>query len=113
MMPYDALAPFAAVVSRSKAGRIGYRSASFPSDFGRLTYASMRGRHLGRRAAFAAACFIAMAGGITQASGQPFSPIRKLSSWYTDRSLVDIEITGSTSLLPDIHRLEPERLLRF
>jgi hypothetical protein len=47
------------------------------------------------------------------AMAQPFKPIRELSSWYTDRSLIDIEIIGSTSLLPDSHRLEPDRVLRF
>jgi hypothetical protein len=47
------------------------------------------------------------------ASQQPFSPIRQLTSWYTDRNLVDVEIVGSTSMLPEFHRLEPERVLRF
>jgi hypothetical protein len=49
----------------------------------------------------------------TPVMGQPFKPVRKLTSWYTDRSLIDIEIVGSTSLLPDVHQLEPERVLRF
>ena len=53
----------------------------------------------------------AMNGG--SAMAQPFKPIRELSSWYTDRSLIDIEIIGSTSLVPDSHRLEPDRVLRF
>jgi hypothetical protein len=47
------------------------------------------------------------------ASAQPFNPIRKLTTWYTDRSLIDVEIVGSTSLQPDSHRLEPNRVLRF
>jgi hypothetical protein len=47
------------------------------------------------------------------AESSPFNPIRKLSTWYTDRSLVDIEIVGSTSSSPELHRLEPERRLRF
>jgi hypothetical protein len=50
---------------------------------------------------------------MTQASAQPFNPIRALNSWYTDRNLVDIEVVGSTSLEPRLHRLEPERVLRF
>jgi hypothetical protein len=50
---------------------------------------------------------------VMPAMSQPFQPIRKLTTWYTDRSLVDIEIIGSTSLPPDRHELEPERVLRF
>jgi hypothetical protein len=44
---------------------------------------------------------------------QSFQPIRNLTTWYTDRRLVDIEIIGSTSLWPDRHQLQPERMLRF
>jgi hypothetical protein len=44
---------------------------------------------------------------------QPFQPIRKVITWNTDRSLVDIEVVGSTSMLPDRHTLEPDRVLRF
>jgi hypothetical protein len=51
--------------------------------------------------------------GAMPAISQPFQPIRKLTTWYTDRSLVDIEIVGSTSLLSDSHRLEPGRVLRL
>ena len=58
-----------------------------------------------------AAAFLAGSNG--RAMAQDFAPIRKLTTWYTDRSLVDIEIVGSTSLLADSHRLEPERVLRF
>jgi hypothetical protein len=47
------------------------------------------------------------------ASAQPFNPIRALTTWYTDRSLVDVEIVGSTSTVPEFHQLEPERTLRF
>ena len=47
------------------------------------------------------------------ATAQPFEPVRKLTTWYTDRSLIDIEVVGSNSFLPDVHRLEPERVLRF
>ncbi len=48
--------------------------------------------------------------GSTCAMAQPFDPVRELTTWYTDRSLIDIEVVGSTSMLPDIHRLEPERV---
>jgi hypothetical protein len=48
----------------------------------------------------------------------PFNPLREhpygKPLWLsTDRRSVDIEIIGSTSRLPDIYRLEPERTLRF
>ncbi len=44
---------------------------------------------------------------------QSFRPIKKLSTWYTDRSPVDIEIVGSTSLIPERHRIELDRVLRL
>jgi hypothetical protein len=50
---------------------------------------------------------------VAVAQERPFSPIRKLTTPDTDRSLVDIEIVGSTSRLPEVHKLEPERMLRF
>jgi hypothetical protein len=43
--------------------------------------------------------------------GSTIQPIRELSSWYTDRSLIDI--IGSTSLVPDSHGLEPDGVLCF
>jgi hypothetical protein len=57
-------------------------------------------------------CFV-FANGLPAASAQSFDPILELSSWYTDRSLVDVEIVGSTSLLPQFHRLEPERSIQL
>jgi hypothetical protein len=53
------------------------------------------------------------AGALGQAPAQAFHPIRELTTWYTDRALVDIEIVGSTSRVPEFHRLEPDRVLRF
>ena len=50
---------------------------------------------------------------IAAAQERPFNPIRKLTTPPTDRSVVDLEIVGSTSLLPEVHKLEPERVLRF
>lgn len=50
---------------------------------------------------------------VALAMDEPFNPLRKLDTWYTDRSLIDIEVIGSTSLVPAFHRLEPERVLRF
>ncbi len=64
--------------------------------------------------AVAAAQFIFFAAAtMGEASAQPFNPIRELTTWYTDRGLIDIEVVGSTSLVPQTHQLEPERLLRF
>jgi hypothetical protein len=60
----------------------------------------------------------AVGGGFTPVCGtpimaQPFNPVRQLTTWYTDQGLIDIEIVGSSSLQPDVHRLEPDRLLRL
>jgi hypothetical protein len=46
------------------------------------------------------------------AVAQPFNPVRKLTTWYTDRSLIDIEIVGAITTT-DTHKLEPSRVLRF
>jgi len=48
-----------------------------------------------------------------EAETQSFRPVRELTTWYTDRSLIDIEIVGSSSKLPEFHHLEAERALRF
>jgi hypothetical protein len=50
---------------------------------------------------------------MTGAFAQAFNPVHELSGRYTDRTPIDIEIVGSTSLLPEVHKLEPERVLRF
>jgi|EndMetStandDraft_8_1072994.scaffolds.fasta_scaffold213549_2 hypothetical protein len=42
-----------------------------------------------------------------------FNPIRKLTTWYTDRNPIDIEVIGSTSRDPRQHVLQPNRALRF
>jgi hypothetical protein len=49
------------------------------------------------------------------AEDRSFKPLRGkfYTVWNTERDLVDIEIVGSTSLIPGRHRLEPERVLRF
>jgi len=60
----------------------------------------------------AAASIICIAA-MGRTSAQPFNPIRELTTWYTDRSVIDIEIIGSTSLVRQTHKLEPERTLRF
>jgi len=61
--------------------------------------------------AMAAAAF--GAAGPDRAVAQPFNPIRELATWYTDRSPVDIEIIGSTSMPSELQRLEPKSALRF
>lgn len=58
-------------------------------------------------------CAVIGAVSMAQASAQSFHPIRELNTWYTDRTPVDIEIVGSTSMLPQWHQLEPDRALRF
>jgi hypothetical protein len=60
-----------------------------------------------------AAALILVAFSGTSLTAQPFQPIRRLTTWYTDRTPVDIEIVGSTSLLPEWHKAEPDRALRF
>jgi hypothetical protein len=47
------------------------------------------------------------------AFSQSFAPARDLKLWYTDRTLIDIEVVGSTSMLSDSHRLLPEHVLRL
>jgi hypothetical protein len=44
---------------------------------------------------------------------QPFNPTRKRITFSADRTPVDIEVVGSTSLLPNTHRLLPELVLRL
>jgi hypothetical protein len=46
-------------------------------------------------------------------AAEPFKPSHKLTTWYTDRTPIDIEIVGSSSMLPEFHHLEPVRTLRF
>jgi hypothetical protein len=58
------------------------------------------------------ACLL-LASDLPAASPQPFNPIRENAGPSTDRSLVDVEIAGSTSMWPQFHRLEPERVLRL
>src|SRR5262249_10496081 len=42
---------------------------------------------------------------VQPAVGQPLDPVYKLTTGYTDRSLIHIGIVGSTSGRPDVHRL--------
>ena len=47
------------------------------------------------------------------AAEQPFNPTKERITTSTDRTPVDIEIIGSTSLLPDSHRLLPDLVMRL
>jgi hypothetical protein len=47
------------------------------------------------------------------ADGTPFSPARKLTSWYTDRNPIDIEVVATTGADPDARFLQPRRTLRL
>lgn len=50
---------------------------------------------------------------ISPGVAQTFQPVERNLGWSSDRRLVDIQITGSTSLLPDRHVVQPERQLRL
>jgi hypothetical protein len=52
-------------------------------------------------AAVVASIFSFWAATANSTVAQAFNPIHALTSWYTDRNLVDIEIVGSTSMLPE------------
>jgi hypothetical protein len=52
-------------------------------------------------------------GAALHADVKAFRPITSNLDYSTSRDLVDIEIVGSTSLVPREHKLEPERVLRL
>jgi hypothetical protein len=47
------------------------------------------------------------------ASAQPFQPISQLTTWYTDRNPIDVEIIASAGQGNEARRIEPERILRL
>jgi hypothetical protein len=47
------------------------------------------------------------------ATAQPFQPISQLTTWYTDRNPVDIEIVAYQGVDNEARRLEPERVLQL
>src|SRR5205085_6769836 len=47
------------------------------------------------------------------ADGTPFTPARKLTSWYTDRNPIDIEVVATSGADPDARFLQPRRTLRL
>jgi hypothetical protein len=108
-----AVAKHAAAAAQSAARRFRTRryspeDASSNFDYG---FASQRAALLVLFISFALATWLEI--GVATAQERPFNPIRKLSTAPTDRTVVDLEIVGSSGLLPERHRLEPERVLRF
>jgi hypothetical protein len=63
------------------------------------------------------AVVIVSALGVTQSSlmarAQPFEPISELTTWYTDRNPIDVEIFATTGEGREARRLDPERKLHF
>lgn len=47
------------------------------------------------------------------AFGQPFDPLRRNLNWSSDRTIIDLQVVGSTSLLVDSHVLQPERQMKL
>ena len=47
------------------------------------------------------------------ASAQSFDPVGKLSTWYTDRNSIDIEITAANGAGNEARPLDPPRVLRL
>jgi hypothetical protein len=47
------------------------------------------------------------------ADAPPFDPVRKLTGWYTDRNLVDVEVVATSGDSPDARFLQPRRALGF
>jgi hypothetical protein len=58
-----------------------------------------------------------IAGGIGNemfaADAPPFNPVRKLTGWYTDRNLIDVEVVATSGDSPDARFLQPRRALGF
>jgi hypothetical protein len=48
-----------------------------------------------------------------RAAAGEFQPVRQRLTYSTDTSPVDIEVVGSTSLVPAFHKLIPELVLRL
>jgi hypothetical protein len=49
----------------------------------------------------------------TSGMADAFKPIRERLTVSTDMTPIDIEVVGSTSLLPRVHELIPELIVRF
>ena len=50
---------------------------------------------------------------VPAAFAQPFQPVSQLTSWYTDRSPVDVEIVGTKGVGLEAHLISPPRMLQF
>src|SRR5580704_12998938 len=77
------------------------------------SYPRSRGGQNIARLAVAGVLALAATAQASESFAEPFKPVRELTTWYTDRTPIDIEIVGSSSTLPESHHLEPERTLRF
>lgn len=62
---------------------------------------------------FVAAALVGVLNLNSAALAQAFQPIDKLTTWYTDRNPIDIEIVATTGQGPEARPLVPERILRF
>jgi hypothetical protein len=47
------------------------------------------------------------------AADGPFNPMRKLTSWYTDRGLIDVEVVATSGSGPDSRFLSPKRTMKL
>ena len=47
------------------------------------------------------------------AFAQPFQPVSQLTSWYTDRSPIDVEIVGTKGVGGEARLVSPPRVLQF
>jgi hypothetical protein len=63
--------------------------------------------------ALASVAISLIASEIFAADGTPFTPARKLTSWYTDRNPIDIEVVATSGIGPDARFLQPRRTLRL
>ena len=63
------------------------------------------------------AAILLVAGGVGNemfaANAPPFDPVRKLTGWYTDRELIDVEAVATSGDGPDARFLQPRRALGF
>jgi hypothetical protein len=49
---------------------------------------------------------------VPAAVAQPFQPVNQLTSWYTDRSPIDVEIVGTKGVGPEARLVSPPRVLQ-
>jgi hypothetical protein len=108
-----ALAQRAAAFARWAVRLLGAHQHSAISQISNFVSRSFSRREIVFAVLISCAAVTALVSLVAVAQEQPFNPIHKLTTWYTDRSHIDIEVVGSTSFNPEHHRLEPDRRLRF